>query len=63
MSKEEDQSSSSNTIANVKLEKFEIGQLEQSRFIKPYQIRFLQNGKPRIWDAIITHPSVRRFSK
>lgn len=48
----------SNPSANIKLEKFEIADLDTSRFIKPFQIRFLQNGRERRWDAIMTHPGV-----
>lgn len=58
-SNQNEQPTKTSSLANLKLENFEIRDLDQSRFIKPYQIKFVQNGKPRLWDAIITHPSVQ----
>lgn len=47
-----------NNTSDVKLENFEIIELEKSNYIKPYRIRFKQNNQTRLWDAILTHPSV-----
>ena len=43
---------------NLKLTNFEIQELSDSNWIKPFQIKFKQNGSDRTWDGIHAHSSV-----
>lgn len=37
---------------------FEVSKLTESRYISPYRLHFHHNNQKRVWDCIMSHPSV-----
>lgn len=43
---------------NHEINSFEISELASSRYINPYRLKFKQRSQKRVWDGIVSFPSV-----